>query len=426
MNRDLAFLCSRVEKAGPNLAERVAAARTFSGKAARETQNFLQSLDPLDLVVLGNSGNRITEGFPETLIFLDEHNLMDLAEWALARLAEEGFIRFAAYRGTSPELLVWARVAKSSALNCARLVQAKLFPLKPGVRTGLSAEVLCEAAIRGNETMLRYLVEEVGVHPDGRESAAPGISAVQRLFSMGHEKLGLWLASRPGVNLLRTDTNGKDTLMYAAGQCSETVGRLLLDRGLRPQVSDGEGRTALHEAVLQGNLDMARVLLDAGANPNAPGVRGWTPLHAAAERLDMDMAELLVRYGADLEARNFQGNTPFLETAGSYRTGRMPEDRLEQAVSRWKALGADLKARNWNGRDAVLLSYGADSLGNLGRVLLSAGLRPPEKLFDGTSAIRAVQRSKAFVQDLAAANRREQARQGMLVGPDDGEPSPML
>eukprot|EP00245_Coleochaete_scutata_P016785 TRINITY_DN7983_c0_g1_i2.p1 TRINITY_DN7983_c0_g1~~TRINITY_DN7983_c0_g1_i2.p1 ORF type:complete len:486 (-),score=121.76 TRINITY_DN7983_c0_g1_i2:1102-2559(-) len=84
----------------------------------------------------------------------------------------------------------------------------------------------------------------------------------------------------------------------------------LLDQGVSPNETDGEGCTALHWAADRGHLETVRALLAAGASINAQDGEGQTPLHYAITCDYKNIAEVLVKAGADVGIPDKDGVTP--------------------------------------------------------------------------------------------------------------------
>ena len=91
--------------------------------------------------------------------------------------------------------------------------------------------------------------------------------------------------------------------------------RALLDRGVQPNVADGQ-RSPLHEAVRMGEASFVRMLLEKGASPNARDSAGETPLHEALRRRDHEMVGALLDFGANPNLPDRMGLTP-LQAAGN-------------------------------------------------------------------------------------------------------------
>lgn len=70
-------------------------------------------------------------------------------------------------------------------------------------------------------------------------------------------------------------------ILIAARYDQHGVARVLLERGVEPDVRDAEGDTALHVAARFGSAHVARLLVDAGADVLARNAEGLSPLDIA-------------------------------------------------------------------------------------------------------------------------------------------------
>ncbi|BHF69470.1 hypothetical protein SprV_0301251500 [Sparganum proliferum] len=100
-------------------------------------------------------------------------------------------------------------------------------------------------------------------------------------------------------------------LLEAAARGDLDEARMLLSRGVCPNVTNTDGLTALHQCCIDDNQEMCRLLLRFGADVNARDTELWTPLHAAATCCHTDLCKLLIDNGADLLAVNADGNMPY-------------------------------------------------------------------------------------------------------------------
>lgn len=87
------------------------------------------------------------------------------------------------------------------------------------------------------------------------------------------------------------------------------VAEALITNGADVNRHDKLNITPLHFVSQDGATEAARVLMEHGANVNARNNWGETPLHWAARRGQKDVAELLVAGGADINARDSGGLT---------------------------------------------------------------------------------------------------------------------
>jgi ankyrin repeat protein len=140
-------------------------------------------------------------------------------------------------------------------------------------------------------------------------AAAAGLDAhvVSRLLQLGVD---------PGL----TDGDGRAPLHVVS--LPEAVWSLV-GAGADIEARDGRGATALHAATRRSHGGVVVALLDAGAAIDARDSAGDTPLHGATERNDIPMLELLLRRGADRAVQNARG-----ETAADIATNDLHEDAL--------------------------------------------------------------------------------------------------
>ena len=66
----------------------------------------------------------------------------------------------------------------------------------------------------------------------------------------------------------------------------------------------------MYEAASEGRLDVVRLLLKRGVDPNIQDQYGDTPLHIAAHGGHDDVVKLLLEYGADPTVKDKDGRTP--------------------------------------------------------------------------------------------------------------------
>jgi ankyrin repeat protein len=114
--------------------------------------------------------------------------------------------------------------------------------------------------------------------------------------------------------------------------------KMLLDNGVDPNATTGDGRTALYLATLaENNFDVIQLLLSKGANPNKKSVNGNSVLAAAAARGDVRTMRALLAANADVHATAGTGNTALHAAAMS---------RSLEAVRLLAERGANVNALN--------------------------------------------------------------------------------
>lgn len=100
------------------------------------------------------------------------------------------------------------------------------------------------------------------------------------------------LKERPELLTRRFPNN--NSLLHAAVTANQLEhARILLDRGVSPNIAWEDGITPLHLAVMFADLEMIRLLLEAGADPRAAGQYGHTPISIARRKGLADKLEML-------------------------------------------------------------------------------------------------------------------------------------
>jgi ankyrin repeat protein len=145
-----------------------------------------------------------------------------------------------------------------------------------------------------------------------------------------------------GVDPNLTDSRGRTALFTAVREGSQQALESLL---AAPQTEvnalNADGETPLMLAAIRGALPAAKALVKRGAAVNR---KGWTPLHYACSGPDNGVAAFLIAEGAELNARSENGTTPLMMAA---RYGS--EDAVRMLLER----GADATLRNERDLDAA-------------------------------------------------------------------------
>ena len=116
-------------------------------------------------------------------------------------------------------------------------------------------------------------------------------------------------ALEQGLDVNKTDPDGRTALMIAAFDGYTEVVALLLDYGAEVDRSDGAGRTAMMYASSGPFPQTVELLLRRGADVNhGDTAEGWTALMLAAAEGHQLVVEVLLRHGADIELTDQDGD----------------------------------------------------------------------------------------------------------------------
>lgn len=137
----------------------------------------------------------------------------------------------------------------------------------------------------------------------------------------------------------------------------------LLERGVKPDAKDPEGRTALTEAAFYGHTEIAKALMDHGANLYAKKNDGQTPLSMAAGHKEI----------AEMFAREIQ----LLEAAGKGDTN---------AVKKLLEQGASVKVKDPDGRTPLTEAVWGNHI-VIVKLLLDKGADPNDRKNDGATPL---------------------------------------
>ena len=112
-----------------------------------------------------------------------------------------------------------------------------------------------------------------------------------------------------GLDVNKTDPDGRTALMIAAFDGYTEVVDLLLDYDAEVDRSDGAGRTAMMYASSGPFPQTVELLLRRGADVNhGDTAEGWTALMLAAAEGHQLVVEVLLRHGADIELTDQDGD----------------------------------------------------------------------------------------------------------------------
>ena len=119
-----------------------------------------------------------------------------------------------------------------------------------------------------------------------------------------------------GIDKEKTDGIGCTPLWWSSAKGYLELTQYLVEQGAVLDKANIIGTTPLSVAAAKGHLEVCRYLLEQGADRDkADDSTGYTPLHRAVCNGRLDIAMLLMRYGADLNARTMGGWLP-IEMSG--------------------------------------------------------------------------------------------------------------
>jgi ankyrin repeat protein len=153
---------------------------------------------------------------------------------------------------------------------------------------------LMYASAFGTPEMVKLLVEAgAGVNAQNEFGATALLWAASDL-----SKVRLLLAHGADVN---TRTNAGRTPLMAAAYADGSIGavKLLVSRGARIDVKDGNGTAFLNIAAQSDNAAVVRFLVSRGAAVDSSDAVGQTPLFWAATNADAELTDVLLKRGAD-------------------------------------------------------------------------------------------------------------------------------
>lgn len=252
-----------------------------------------------------------------------------------------------------------------------------------------------ELAIYGGYTVLAQLAK---MEPGSGLTAEGLRSAIKLLHS--HR-----------ANLNATDRDKNTVLHLAASAKNSLMVQFLLERGIKPNLSNSDGQTPLHKAE---DARVAELLLKYKADPNIRDKNGQTPLYPAAGRGLTDVVKLLLAAKADTSQLDTYGNSPLHIAAGfssvpimellvnsGIRVNRANQSRSRplhyaaashslEAVEFLLAHGAEVNARDKTNRTALhqaIANYPKDSMVPTVKLLLEHGVNPNLRDFEKRRAL---------------------------------------
>ncbi|HEV7403294.1 MAG TPA: ankyrin repeat domain-containing protein [Chthoniobacteraceae bacterium] len=181
----------------------------------------------------------------------------------------------------------------------------------PGVEQvdGLTALGWCARnAQRPHAAAMAALLRDAGATKEG--SLVKRTTIYAAAGQGDNERLKLLLDQDPPlINTQGESARTTPLALAVRGGHLETV-QLLLKRGAKVDLGNGEWFSPLHEAARAGNQEIAQCLLDAGAKVDGVTSDKRTPLLTALRAKQKGVADLLVRAGANVNLKDFYGVSP--------------------------------------------------------------------------------------------------------------------
>ena len=110
-----------------------------------------------------------------------------------------------------------------------------------------------------------------------------------------------------------------DALFQAVSRGDYNTSEELLDKGADPDIKYGyHEQSPLHEAARNGSESLVKLLLERGANKESRNGWGDTPLTNAAARGHLPIVTLLHSHGASIHNTNIWGGTPLSDAARNH------------------------------------------------------------------------------------------------------------
>ncbi|KAJ4168127.1 hypothetical protein NW754_011941 [Fusarium falciforme] len=211
-------------------------------------------------------------------------------------------------------------------------------------------EALRTASARGNEEMVKFLIEE-GVNVKIRPPIFAGDSALSLALENGHTatsrilfeanadsnldpetlRIALRNASETGneemvkflimkeVEINAQNSSGNTALFLASRGGHLAIVKRLIESGAQidPDAKRSNPKPALIEATKNGHVEVVRLLLERGANIETRDEDGRTPLSVALVHGPRTLASMLIEQGADVNAQDKGGKSPLHHVTGS-------------------------------------------------------------------------------------------------------------
>ncbi len=263
-------------------------------------------------------------------------------------------------------------------------------------RDGAYGETPLMVAVREGHLELATLLLDRGADVNAQSRAEPAPRFIPPSESPpGLSKgIGIIRAGWPEGRGKRYPAGGSKTpLNYAARAGNVEVARLLVERGAKLELADGNGITPLLEAIVNANifrvnrlgksdhLAVANLLLDAGANVNAMDWYGETPLWATVDLRNLELGPADKRTGIRDDALALIERLLQAGASPNVRTKEFPHERRYLLVIVGSVAWVDL-----TGQTPFLRAAAAGDL-EVMHLLLDHGADPNIPTYAGTTPL---------------------------------------
>ncbi|PIA45208.1 hypothetical protein AQUCO_01700623v1 [Aquilegia coerulea] len=170
-------------------------------------------------------------------------------------------------------------------------------------KTKSKVDQILDAASAGNLRRIRKLVKEFA---DGKIIAetiakikdADGQGVLHIAAVKGRTNICKYLLEELKLNVDEKDSEDCSPLLHASLEGHLSTVEYLIESGADPRALNNHNTTALHLATLEGHIEVMHLLLSKGADVNAQSDIG-TPLQVAAQLCKPNTLKLLLDHGAD-------------------------------------------------------------------------------------------------------------------------------
>ncbi|KAG6551308.1 hypothetical protein Mapa_007094 [Marchantia paleacea] len=205
-----------------------------------------------------------------------------------------------------------------------------------------TSELLIEAASKGRDDVVLWLLEGVGLHVDAEGEEKNTASLIE--FEKGHT-LTVEMLSGFGVNVDVQDEEGNTALMLACKKGHTSTVDMLLRRGADILVSNKEGLNCVHQAAIEGFSDVLKVLLEDDGDEEY-----WN-----GESLPLDLSADPGRFSIRLEAMGMKSKAHGYTLLHMAARGGHPITTVVQLLGAYIILNLKVRGFNRHPRDQLVM-----------------------------------------------------------------------